>query len=166
MNLRKISDPELLANTEKLARQEREILTRVLHHLREIERRRLFSALGYKSLFEYAVKRLGYSDDQAGRRIAAMRLLQEIPEIESKIESGALTLTNIGMAQSLFRSTFRSEYAVNYGKKPKGGAKTAAPFAPYRSITGARSPKAGAMISTIFACCADHAISAWRLSNN
>ncbi len=104
MNLRNLSDQVLLMNTEKLAREERELLTKVLHHLREIERRRLFSELGFKSLFEYSVKKLGYSEDQAGRRISAMRLLKEIPELETKIESSALTLTNLGLAQSLFRA--------------------------------------------------------------
>ncbi len=104
MNLKNISDQTLLENTEKLVREERELLAKVLHHLREIDRRKLFSALGFKSLFEYAVKKLGYSEDQAGRRIAAMRLLEEIPEIEEKIETGALTLTNVGLAQTLFRA--------------------------------------------------------------
>lgn len=103
MNLKNISDQMLLEKTESLVRQERELLTQVLHHLREIESRRLFSSLGFRSLFDYAVKRLKYSEDQAARRISAMRLLKELPEIEQKIESGALTLTNLGMAQTLFR---------------------------------------------------------------
>lgn len=90
MNLRNVSDQVLLEKTENLVKQERELLTQVLHHLREIESRRLFSSLGFKSLFDYAVKKLGYSADQAARRISAMRLLKEIPELEEKIESGAL----------------------------------------------------------------------------
>lgn len=103
MNLKHLSDLSLLTNTEKLAREERELLTQVLHHLREIERRRLFSSQGYKSLFDYCVKKLGYSEAEALRRIRAMRLMAEIPEIEVKIESGTLTLTNISAAQNLFR---------------------------------------------------------------
>ncbi len=38
-----------------------------------------------------------------------MRLLAEIPEIEEKIEQGSLTLTNLSMAQSLFRQEKRAE---------------------------------------------------------
>lgn len=101
-DLRSLSDKILLEKTEELVRRERELLSEVLYHLREIERRRLFSSLGYKSLFHYATKKLGYADDQAGRRIAAMRLLQELPEIETKIADGSLNLTNMGMAQTLF----------------------------------------------------------------
>ena len=95
MNLKHLRDQELLANTEELVQTERSTLTKILHHLREIERRRLYSDKGCASLFEYTVKFLHYSEGQAGRRIQAMRLIKEIPEIGCKIESGALSLSNI-----------------------------------------------------------------------
>ena len=41
------------------------------------------------------MKELGYSEGSAQRRIVAARMLAEIPEIEKRIESGRLTLTNI-----------------------------------------------------------------------
>ncbi len=103
MNLKHLKDSELLSQTKLLVQTEREVLTKVLHHLREVDRRKLFSDLGYQSLFEYAVKDLKYSEGQAGRRIQAMRLIKEIPELEQKIESGDLSLSNISQAQSYFR---------------------------------------------------------------
>lgn len=103
MNLTKITDSNLIANTETLAREERGLLTKVLHHLREIERRRLYSSLGYKSLFDFATRKLGYSEDQAYRRIAAMRLLNELPDVETSIQSGALSLTHISLAHQHFQ---------------------------------------------------------------
>ncbi len=102
MNLKNIGDNVLISRVEALAKEERELLTKVLHHFREIERRRLFSDLGYKSLHDFATRHLGYSDDQAYRRIAAMRLLKEIPEIEEQIASGEISLSHISLAQSLF----------------------------------------------------------------
>jgi 5-methylcytosine-specific restriction endonuclease McrA len=102
--LENISDDVLLTKTEALVAGERNMLLQVLQHLKEIDRRRLFSKLGYQSLFEYAVKKLKYSEDQAARRIAAMRLARELPGISEKIEDGSLTLSNIGMAASFFRS--------------------------------------------------------------
>ena len=99
----KLKDQELLKVTADLVQRERHVLTLVLHHLREVERRRLFSDLGYPSLFEYCVRELKYSEGQAGRRIQAMRLLKELPEIEPMIRSGSLSLTNISQAQSYFR---------------------------------------------------------------
>jgi hypothetical protein len=103
MNLSKLSDQILLTETKKLAEKERETLISILHHLKEIERRRLFCDLKYPSLFAYAVGELKYSEDQAARRISAMRLLRDVPEIEEKIESGALTLSNLNLAQTLFK---------------------------------------------------------------
>ena len=43
MNLKNLSDDSLISNTKNLVHKEREIITEILHHLREIERRRLFS---------------------------------------------------------------------------------------------------------------------------
>jgi len=102
MNLNDLSDQNLLERTQSLAAQEREILTLLLHHLREIERRRLFSSLKYPSLLEYAVRELKYSEPQAIRRISAMRLMRDLPQVEEQIQSGELSLTNAVLAQSLF----------------------------------------------------------------
>jgi hypothetical protein len=107
MNLTHLSDNVLLCETKKLAREEREILIRILWHIREVEKRRLFSKLKFQSINDYLEKELGYSSDQAWRRIAASRLLNEIPEIEEKINSGELNLTNIGLAQALFKKEKR-----------------------------------------------------------
>lgn len=106
-NLNHLSDDVLLRRTEELVRSEREVLIEVLHHLREIDRRKLFSDLKCTSLFDYAVKKLHYSEDQACRRIAAMRLMKEIPEVTEKISSGSLTLSNIGRAQALFKNEMK-----------------------------------------------------------
>lgn len=102
MNLIDIGDSILISRLESLAKAERELLAKVLHHLREVERRRLFAELGYKSLHDFATKHLAYSDDQSYRRIAAMRLLKEVPEIEQKITSGEISLSHISLAQNLF----------------------------------------------------------------
>jgi hypothetical protein len=58
MNLTKLSDKDLHSETKALVGQERQVLTMILYHLKEMERRRLFSDFGCSSLFDYAVKRL------------------------------------------------------------------------------------------------------------
>jgi hypothetical protein len=108
LNLHKLSDETLLKNTQSLAQQEREILGQVLQHLREIDRRRLYSHLKFGSLYDYAIKELGYSEDQAYRRIQAMRLLKELPQIQEKINEGSLSLSHLSLAQSLFRRELKS----------------------------------------------------------
>ena len=102
-NLRELSDDVLLAITVELVSREREITLSVLHHLREVERRSLYAARGYSSLFEYAVKELKYSEGSAYRRISSMRLLKEIPELEEKIEKGLIGLSVLAQAQKFFR---------------------------------------------------------------
>jgi hypothetical protein len=105
MNLTKVSDAVLLLQTKALATQEREIITKVLHHLREIESRRLYSDLKYQSLFDYAVHELKYSEGQASRRIQAMRLMVAIPEIETKLASGELTVSYVAIVQTAFKQS-------------------------------------------------------------
>src|ERR1700761_4294630 len=102
MDLKTLSDDSLHEGNLHGTKEEREHLTRMLHRLRETERRRLFSKYKCKSLFDYAVNYLKYSSDQAQRRIEAMRVLKEAPEIEAKISSGALSLTNIALAKKHF----------------------------------------------------------------
>src|SRR4051812_6429989 len=96
-NLKLLTDEVLLNETQRHINQEREILCQLLHHLREIEKRRLYSKLKYGSLYDYVTKNLGYSEDQAYRRLQALKLLKEIPEIEEKINNGSLSLTQLGM---------------------------------------------------------------------
>lgn len=104
MNLQHLSDERLDQQTFESVKAETASTLRVLHHLREVDKRRLYSKLNYKSLVHYAEKRLGYPYDQAWRRIEAMRLLKEMPEIENKIADGTLNLTNIGYARAAFKA--------------------------------------------------------------
>lgn len=115
--LRKLSSDKLMLKTKSLVRNETEITLQILFHLQEIERRRLHFERGYQSLHEFCVRYLGYSDGSAGRRIRAARLLREVPELEGKIESGAMNLSTIAQAQSFFRSEEARE--VIYSKEQK-----------------------------------------------
>ena len=92
MNLKMLSKNDLLITTEKLVAEERRITSQILWHLYEIERRRLFAELGFTSLFEFATVQLKYSAGSAQRRISAMRLLREMPDVASKIDSGELKI--------------------------------------------------------------------------
>jgi HNH endonuclease len=100
MNLKSVSDSELLATTKRLATEERRIGIEVLHHLREIDARKLFASLGFSSLFSYCTTELGYSEGGAYRRISAMRLLRDVPEYESKLQSGVVSVATLSQVQS------------------------------------------------------------------
>lgn len=98
MNLKHLTDKALLEDTRKLISQERSILVKLLHHLNEIDKRKLYSELKYQSLHDYCTKELKISDPSTHRRITSARLIDEVPEIIQKIEKGSLSLTNIAMA--------------------------------------------------------------------
>ncbi|MDZ4677898.1 MAG: HNH endonuclease [Oligoflexia bacterium] len=117
-NLKLLSDETLLRNTKNLVRDEREMLSNILLHLKEIQRRRLFSKEKCGSMYEYAMKELLYTEDQAYRRVQAMELLKEIPEIEEKINDGSLSLTHMGMAQSLLAREEKSTQKL-YSREKK-----------------------------------------------
>ncbi len=103
MNLRKMTSAALIEKTKGSVSAEREALTLALHCFGEINRRRLDVEYKYKSLFQMVTQFYGYSEDQAIRRISAMHLMREIPEVIEKISSGELQFTNIGSAQTLFK---------------------------------------------------------------
>ena len=114
--LRSLSHGELLSKTKQLVEDERRISVQVLHHLAEIDRRRAFAKLGYPSLWEYALKELKYSESAAYRRISAMRALASQPELEKKIESGALSVTAISQVQTFLKAE-REQAHKTYSQK-------------------------------------------------
>lgn len=109
MNLKHLSNRELLNSTKTAVTDERTSTSRVLHHLREVEARSLHLELGYSSMFAYCRGELGYDEDQTNRRLAAMRLLRELPEIETKIASGELSLTNLNQAKTTFNKMAKKQ---------------------------------------------------------
>lgn len=105
MELRHLTDKALLEDTKYLVARERELTTKILHHLKEIGHRKLYSDLGYTSLFDYCLRELGYAESAAIRRIQASRLLGDLPQIEEKIENGSLSLTNLALLNQFFRNS-------------------------------------------------------------
>ncbi len=99
MLLYNLSDESLSQKIISLSSQERALLREVLNHIAEADRRRLYLTLGYPNLFSYLTEACNYSAAAAQRRIDAARLLNELPEVGEKIESGELNLSQIGVLQ-------------------------------------------------------------------
>lgn len=110
--LKALSNPELISKLKLLLANERDLVVEILWHLREVESRRIHLDSGFPSLFEYCTRELGYSAGAAARRIAAMRLLKELPDLEPKIRNGDLQLSQLAQAQQHFQQE-RKE-----GRKP------------------------------------------------
>ena len=97
-----LSDRELLRETRNLVRHERHLQGAIIDHLAEIEARGLYLERGFSSLFDYAVRELGYSDAGAARRIGATRLCADQPDAREGLREGSLTLSAAAELQWAF----------------------------------------------------------------
>ncbi|MBK9294141.1 MAG: HNH endonuclease [Oligoflexia bacterium] len=98
LNIKKLDNNKLILELKNLVSEERKLLSLVLDYLSEVQSRKLYLELGFPSLFEFCVKELQYSESAAQRRISAMRLMRDIPEVKTKIEAGNLNLTTLAQA--------------------------------------------------------------------
>ena len=103
-----LPDDRLLAQARELARHERALQMVVLDHLREIAARRLFLRRGFGSLFDYAVRELGYSEAAAWRRIKAIRLCADTSGARERLQDGSLNLSTAAQLQNAFERSQRS----------------------------------------------------------
>lgn len=103
MKLQCLNDETLHKDTLNLVAHERSASVKILHHVKEIDRRKLYSDFKCSSLFDYSVNILDYSEASAQRRIVAARMIADNPEIEKKVEKGALSLTNLSQVNHFFR---------------------------------------------------------------
>lgn len=102
-DIRKLSNDELVRRLETAVSKEREMTVHVLHHLDEIERRRLHLDSGYSSLFDYCVRHLKYSSSAAARRIQAARCIRRHPEVLAMLQSRELSLSTISLIAPILR---------------------------------------------------------------
>ena len=113
-----LSDDRLLERTKELSGVEHHLEVVVIDHLREIQKRRLYLCRGFSSLFDYAVRELGYSDAAAWRRIKAMRLCAEVDGVRERLQSGEMTLNAAAQLQHAFdRQERKKERAA---RAPRG----------------------------------------------
>lgn len=103
MNLKHLTDSTLRRDSRNAALMEKGATSVLLHHIREVDRRKLYCDWKYSSLFDWCVKELDLCEGSAHLRITASRLLEDIPGIERKIEDGSLTLSNISQINQYCR---------------------------------------------------------------
>ncbi len=101
--LQQLSDHELHQQTIENSKKEQQTALSVLYHLKEVERRKLYATKSYASLWEYAVKALGYSESQASERIKAMQFMARIPEAQEALKAGRLKMTQAAMTERALR---------------------------------------------------------------
>src|SRR5581483_8603057 len=117
MKLGDLSDTQLLESLNSLCGQGRAVLARLLAHLVEVEERRLHLEAACPSMFQFCVRRLGMSEDEACRRIHAARLARRFPDLLVRVERGELTLSTIALLHdALTEATYEDLVEAAAGK--------------------------------------------------
>ena len=152
-----LSDRHLVQRLKELTAVEHQLEVVVIDHLRELERRRLYLSWGFSSLFDYAMRELGYSEAAAWRRIKAMRLCGEVEGARERMRDGSLTLNAAALLQHAFDRQERKRSggglprgrsAVAPTEAPGAGAPTGAPSAPAQAGERAEEPNAGPVLDS------------------
>src|SRR6188768_3438156 len=106
--LKSLADDELLAGLSSIVGRRNQITAEFLAYLAELDERQIFLDLGFASLFEFCVEKLGLCESTAGRHIAAARVCRNHPEVFALVASGALHAS----ALSLLRKHLTPENAA------------------------------------------------------
>ena len=105
MNLKSLSKTQIIENLKNLVAEERRLTTEILHYLKEVEEQKLYFDYGCKNMFNFIHQYLGYSEAATYRRLNALKLIQQIPEVAEKIQSGDLLMSVVANAQSAFKDS-------------------------------------------------------------
>lgn len=120
MDIKKVTNHNLDVNLRLLVNNEREILSKILIHIAELDRRKLYLTYGYGSLFDYLTNRIGYANGSAQRRIDAARLSYDAPVVIEKLESGELNLAQVSLLQKSIREVQASSKVKVEAKVKEG----------------------------------------------
>ena len=97
-----MTNDQIEAELKNATSDERRMTRKIVELIAEAVRRRIWAERGYSTAHRWLVKKFGYSDSAAGRRLDAARLLGVVPEIASKLETGEPTLCALSKVQSAF----------------------------------------------------------------
>ncbi len=90
-----LSDEALHENLLSCYGDHRRGMVEILQYLGEVDRRGIYAAMGYKSLFAYCLKELKMSENEAGPRVAVTRLAKEYPWVLEALGGGDVHLTGL-----------------------------------------------------------------------
>lgn len=116
----RLSDDELVAEVKRLAFCERGVTVDLITHLAELDKRRLYLAAGFSSLFTYCTEVLRLSEHAAFQRILAARKARRFPVILRMLADGSLNLTSVRLlAPHLTKDNYAELFAAASGKSKR-----------------------------------------------
>jgi len=139
---------------QELLRRERVALAEFLVALAEFDRRRLWTELGYSSLFDFLHRELGLSKGAAFYRKSAVDLLQRFPDVVDPLRDGRLCLMSVVEVARVLTAENRDEVLPRFFHLSKREAQALAAAllpdeAPPRRevVTPVRGPAAAPMLA-------------------
>jgi hypothetical protein len=90
-----LTDLELGRAIDTLVAREHSATATLIAHLAEFDARRLYLPAGHPSMFLYCVEKLGFSDDEAFKRIRVARTVRQFPAALEAVAAGRLHLTAV-----------------------------------------------------------------------
>jgi hypothetical protein len=134
-SLRRLTDAELLARVEALARRERGATALLVAHLAELDTRDVYLRSGFSSLFTYCRESLGLSEHEAYNRIEVARAARRFPVILELLASGTVNLTAVRLlGPHLTPDNHRSVLESARGKKRTEVEEIVARLAPFPEV--------------------------------
>jgi hypothetical protein len=95
-----LTDEQLLSRLKSAVSREREATAHLIALLVEMDRRRLYLAEGYSSLFVYCTRCLHLSEHAAYGRIEVARAARRFPIVLELLADGSITLTTVSLLAS------------------------------------------------------------------
>ncbi len=103
--LESLSTEELDHSTEKLVRAEKRNMALVIAHIAEMSRRKGHLERGYKSLFDYCVRRFRLSEGSVALRIQVANVALRFPQILVALAENRLSLTVAGLLAPVLKES-------------------------------------------------------------
>jgi hypothetical protein len=114
-----VSDERLQACLKELLTTGARTEARIVAHLAEVDARKLHLAMGSSSLFDYCLKRLGLSNNEAFHRITAARLARRFPVIFEMLERRDVHLTAVCLLRDHLTPENHAELLLEVSHKTK-----------------------------------------------
>ena len=107
--LRTLNDTEFHRQFETTVGIEHASTLKVLHFINDLDRRKSFLEMGYSSVFDYCVRKLGYSPSGAGRRIQAARCAHRYPEVFGMLRTRELGVGTAALIERILSDDNKDE---------------------------------------------------------
>lgn len=118
-----LADHILLQGLKTLVRQDHATTAGMLAHLAEVDARRLYAPT-CASMFDFCVRKLGFSEDVAAKRIHAARTAREFPAIFASVAEGRLHLAGVQLLAPVLTKDNAAELLEAAAHKSRRGIET------------------------------------------